>query len=184
LVLGLVGIVAIYYLGEQLFSRRAGLIAAAMTAVSPVQIWYSQEVRGYSLYVLLSALCWLAFLAALRNSRPRNLSIWSVLMVLTGYCHFIGLGIIPAQWVCIAIRRPDFSSVKRLALATAAAAVALALIPIFMVTLNSGQSGWIAPLSWAEIADVFVTVSGGLHGNAGAIFCLTYILLLVSASLG
>ena len=183
-VFGLVAIVAIYYLGERLFSRRAGLIAAAMTAVSPVQIWYSQEVRGYSVYVLLSALCWLAFLAALHNSQPRNLSIWSVLMVLTGYCHFIGLGIIPAQWVCIAIRRPDFSFVKRLAVATAAAAVALALIPIFMVTLNSGQAGWIAPLSWAEIADVFVTVSGGLHGNVGAIFCLTYVLLLVWALLG
>ncbi len=140
--------------------------------------------RGYSVYVLLSALCWLAFLAALHNSQPRNLSIWSVLMVLTGYCHFIGLGIIPAQWVCIAIRRPDFSFVKRLAVATAAAAVALALIPIFMVTLNSGQAGWIAPLSWAEIADVFVTVSGGLHGNVGAIFCLTYVLLLVWALLG
>lgn len=179
--IGIVAIVPIYYLGKRLFSRRTGLIAAGMAALCPVQIWYSQEVRGYSLYVLLSALCWLAFLAALRNPRSQNLSIWSVLTVLTGYCHFIGMGIIPAQWVCIAIRRPDSRIARRLALATAASLIALAPIPIFMATLYSGQVGWILPLSWAQIGQVFVLIAGGLNSKSGVVICLIFLLFVGEA---
>lgn len=179
--IGIVLIGTIYCFGKRLFSRRTGLIAAAMTALCPVQIWYSQEVRGYSLYVLLSALCWLAFLAALRNPRSQNLSIWSALTVLTGYCHFIGLGIIPAQSVCIAIRRPDSRITRQLALATAASLIALAPIPIFMATLYSGQVSWILPLSWAQIGQVFVTIAGGMDSKSGVVICLIYLLFLGEA---
>ena len=37
--------------GKELVSRRAGLIAAALTATSPLMIWYSQEARAYALLV-------------------------------------------------------------------------------------------------------------------------------------
>ncbi|MGC1677683.1 MAG: glycosyltransferase family 39 protein [Candidatus Binataceae bacterium] len=179
--IGIVAIVPIYYLGKRLFSRRTGLIAAGITALCPVQIWYSQEVRGYSLYVLLSALCWLAFLAALHNPRSQNLSLWSVLTVLTGYCHFIGLGIIPAQWVCIAIRRPDSRIARRFALATAASLIALAPIPIFMAMLYTGQVSWILPPSWAQIGQLFVTIAGGLNSKSGVVICLILLLFVGEA---
>ena len=35
--------------------RRAGLIAAALVAVNPYLVWYSQEARSYSLLVLMTA---------------------------------------------------------------------------------------------------------------------------------
>jgi len=37
----------VYWVGARLFSRRAGLIAAVLAAVSPLQVHYSQEVRMY-----------------------------------------------------------------------------------------------------------------------------------------
>ena len=44
-----------YGRGARLIGRRAGLIAAALTACNPLLIWYSQEARSYSMLVLLSA---------------------------------------------------------------------------------------------------------------------------------
>ena len=49
-----------YCIGAELAHRRAGLIAAALVAVSPMLIWYSQEARSYAV---------LAFFCAARKSR-------------------------------------------------------------------------------------------------------------------
>ena len=48
-----------YLCGRELVSRRAGLVAAALVALSPFMIWYSQEAREY---MLLAALCGLSLL--------------------------------------------------------------------------------------------------------------------------
>ena len=51
-----------YLIGRELASRRAGLIAAALVAVNPMLIWYSQEARSYAVLVFFGA----AFAALLR----------------------------------------------------------------------------------------------------------------------
>ena len=55
---GVVTIPVVYLIGIELRGRRAGLMAAALAAVNPMLLWYSQEARAYSLLV-----------AALRASR-------------------------------------------------------------------------------------------------------------------
>ena len=57
-----------YLLGAELSSRRAGIVAAALVAVNPMLLWYSQEARAYALFVLLTALSLLYFV---RGPRPR-----------------------------------------------------------------------------------------------------------------
>ncbi len=54
-----------YLIGRELASRRAGLILAALLAVNPMLIWYSQEARSYSLLVFFGALSLLFFVRAL-----------------------------------------------------------------------------------------------------------------------
>ena len=44
----------VYLCGRELVSRRAGLVAAALAAVNPFMIWYSQEAREYMLLAALS----------------------------------------------------------------------------------------------------------------------------------
>ena len=56
-----------YLIGRELASRRAGLIAAAIVAVNPMLIWYSQEARSYALLVFFGALSLLFFVRALRS---------------------------------------------------------------------------------------------------------------------
>ena len=53
----LFGVAAIpfaYLAGKELVSERAGVAAAALVAVNPLLVWYSQEARAYSVLVLLS----------------------------------------------------------------------------------------------------------------------------------
>ncbi len=67
---GTLGVAAIYVLGRHLLDYRAGLLAAALTAVLPYQVFYSQEVRTYSTLFLATTLLLFTYLqAVLRNSR-------------------------------------------------------------------------------------------------------------------
>jgi 4-amino-4-deoxy-L-arabinose transferase-like glycosyltransferase len=55
-IFGVACIALIYLIGKQLMSRRAGLIAAALMAVSPLHINHSQEVRMYTLLTFCTLL--------------------------------------------------------------------------------------------------------------------------------
>ena len=67
-----------YVVGAQLVSRRSGLAAAALVAVSPLLVYYSQEARPYALAILLGGLSVGLFARALEaaspSPRPRSLA--------------------------------------------------------------------------------------------------------------
>src|SRR5207302_2060340 len=73
---------AAYVVGARLAGVRAGVVLAALTAFSPLLVWYSQEARPYILLALLTALATVAFLRCLQRWRGRDLAWWSVLCVL------------------------------------------------------------------------------------------------------
>jgi mannosyltransferase len=52
-VFGVLLIAGCYRLGADLYDRRVGLLAAFLVAVSPFNLWYSQEIRMYTLGALL-----------------------------------------------------------------------------------------------------------------------------------
>ena len=91
-VLGTVSIAVLYKIGRHLFSPQIGLVAALLLSISPVHIWYSQEVRMYVLLTLLSMvsiyLFWLLF------DRPRRWPIWAgwIIVNLTAlYTHNLAI---------------------------------------------------------------------------------------------
>ncbi|MFQ5858326.1 MAG: glycosyltransferase family 39 protein [Anaerolineae bacterium] len=59
---GVLLVAVVHVLGCRLLSRRAGLLAAGLTAVSPFAVYYSQETRMYAWAATLSALSVYAFL--------------------------------------------------------------------------------------------------------------------------
>src|SRR4051795_5400997 len=63
---GVAAIPVAYLLGRELRGRRTGLVAAALVAVNPMLIWYSQEARAYALLVFFCALSLLYCVRALR----------------------------------------------------------------------------------------------------------------------
>ena len=71
--------------------RAPALATAALAAVSPVLVWYSQEARAYILLVLLGTLSFLFFLRALRGRSRRDLIWWAVSSALALCTHYFAV---------------------------------------------------------------------------------------------
>ena len=60
--------------------RARRLVAAALAALNPLLVWYSQEARVYSMLVLVSGLSFLFFIRLLTGDpRRRTLVLWAVI---------------------------------------------------------------------------------------------------------
>lgn len=90
---GVATVAVVYALGARLFSRAAGLWAAAFLAVLYLHVWYSREARMYALMVLLFSLAFLGLVMALRRERGG----WTVYAAATALLTLTqGLGIVYA----------------------------------------------------------------------------------------
>ena len=100
------GSIVVVYLGAVALPlpRRAGLIAAAMVAVSPVLIWFSQDARAYALVFLLTALSFLFFARARRSGARRDLAWWAVFSALAFATHYFAGFVVAPEAVAAAAR--------------------------------------------------------------------------------
>jgi mannosyltransferase len=153
-----------YAIGRELASRRAGLIAAALVAVNPMLIWYSQEARSYSLLVFFAALSLLFFIRALRSGSGRDLALWALASSFALCSHYFAVFpvAIEALWLMVALRS---RWTEVLAAVGALVAVGLALLPLLIDQNNPNHIGWIdhSPLS----ARLFQTGVSFLAGETG-----------------
>jgi uncharacterized membrane protein len=70
MIFGTAGIPAIFALGRRMGGTAVGVIAAALLAVNPFDLWYSQDAKMYTLLVLMTLVTTLLYLNALeRNTR-------------------------------------------------------------------------------------------------------------------
>jgi hypothetical protein len=141
-VAGVLVVPVAYAIGARLMSRRAGLIAAALTACSPLLIWYSQEARSYSMLVLLTALSLLAFICTRETPTSRLLTLWVLASALALATHyFAAILVVPeAAWLLV---RHRHQPAVRVAVAIVAAC-GLALIPLAISQNGTGHDSWIA----------------------------------------
>jgi mannosyltransferase len=137
-----------YFAGRELASKRAGLIAAAIVAVNPMLIWYSQEARSYAVLVFFGALSLLFFARSLRTREGRDLALWALASALALCSHYFAVFVvgIEAVWLLVALRarwRPVLLAVGGVV------AVGLALLPLIAAQVNPTHIGWIdhSPLS-------------------------------------
>ncbi|MCC7355163.1 MAG: glycosyltransferase family 39 protein, partial [Anaerolineae bacterium] len=90
-----------YRLGLLLFSRQVGLLAAALLAVSPLEIRYAQEARYYTLFSALSLLSMLSFYSIL--SRRRGWLGYIGWTALAGWTQLFAGAVLATQVVMVGI---------------------------------------------------------------------------------
>jgi hypothetical protein len=132
---GTLTVAVAFAIGRRLGGARAGLAAAALTAVNPLLVWFSQEARSYELVVFLSACSLLLFLRCLDDDRPRMLGWWALLSALALCSHYFAAFVLAPQVVWLLWRHP-----RRPAAIGAVAAIAVvggALLP--MLIAQSGN---------------------------------------------
>jgi 4-amino-4-deoxy-L-arabinose transferase-like glycosyltransferase len=83
--LGLVALV--YVIGAREISQRAGAWAAFLVAISPSQIFFSQQARMYTLLPLFALLAWWFLIRTLRGGGTRSFAICMLATSLALYTH-------------------------------------------------------------------------------------------------
>jgi mannosyltransferase len=148
---GIATVPVVWMIGRELAGRRVAVLAAALVALNPLFVWYSQEARVYSLFVLTVALAMLCFLRARRASTPGNLVAFALSASLALLTHYFAVFLVVpmALWLVLA-RGPDAGASRRAVLASVAAPaiVGAALLPLISAQGGHGTQ-WIGrwPLS-------------------------------------
>jgi uncharacterized membrane protein len=185
-----VSVIPISYLsGRELVSRRAGLVAGALAALSPFLIWYSQEAREYMLLAATSGASLLFFARSYHRPSPRNLGLWALCSALALLSHFFAGFLVAPEALWLLIRGRD--RVRVLAVA-AVAVVEAALIPL-AVSDTGHPLGWLTALPLAtRIKQVPVTLAFGTlyrsslvdEGLIGAAVLVAILIFLLVAGSG
>lgn len=137
---GVLTVPVVFLLGAELRGRRTGIVAAALAAVNPMLVWYSQEGRSYALLVLLTTLSLLYFVRGLERGCRRDLTIWGVVSGLAYATHYFAIFPIAAEALWLLLRR------RRAATRGLAVLVAFGLLvtPLAIHQASYGHAEWIA----------------------------------------
>jgi 4-amino-4-deoxy-L-arabinose transferase-like glycosyltransferase len=147
-VAGIATIPVVAEIGRRMFDRRTGFIAALLFAVSPYSVWYSQEVRNYSLLILAAAV---ALLAVWRIAHERRgwLGGYAGSTLAALYLNMSAVFMAVGQGLYLLVRLA--SRRRRLAGWLVAAAIVVALF----------VPGMLSVVGWAE--------SGGVDEHVGLV---------------
>jgi hypothetical protein len=120
LILGTATIPLVYLLGRQVAGAGAGLVAAAIVALSPFALFYSVEARAYATMMFLVTASTLALLRALDGGRRAWWIVYGVSACLALYCHYSAVFVIAVQAIwALAAHRDRWRAVVAVHLAVA-----------------------------------------------------------------
>ncbi len=152
-VAGVLTVPAAYVALNQLGMRRAAWIGALFVALSPVLIWYGQEARSYSLFVLLAVLALVFFLRALGRDSAGDLAGWSLMssaMLLTHY--FAAAVILPMALVLVIYGVMRRAPAVLIGLGPIAV-TSVALLPLLALQGSQGKQDWIERIPFSTRAE-------------------------------
>jgi len=132
-------------IGSELSGRRPATLMAALVAVNPLYVWYSQEARPYGLYVFTAGLALLAFVRADRVPTRGRMGLFVLAAALAMLSHYFAVFLVAGMLVWL-VRAPGAR--RRLGVLAGGALVlaGLALLPLVIAQGGHGTQ-WIG--RWA-----------------------------------
>jgi mannosyltransferase len=134
-------------LARSLFGRRAALLAGLLLAVNPLYVQFAQDVRGYSLALLLvSASCFFFVRGIQRIDNPSRFcwTAYTVVTALAAYSNFWAALVPVAQALSLAFLPPGRIPWRRLL--TSAVALVVLLVPLGLLIESTDSAG----VDWAS----------------------------------
>ncbi len=157
---GVLTIPAVYAFGKRFLSGKVGLVAALLLALNSSHINHSEQLRCYSLWVLLAVLSTYTFLILLES--PHRKALWLLyilLAVLLFYTQVFGIFLLCSHWLAV-LPRIRRLGVRKILLTFASIGILCAPMEVVMLTQNKGQLDWVPPLSIAGFWEVFRNIVG------------------------
>ncbi|MEA2575654.1 MAG: mannosyltransferase, partial [Chloroflexia bacterium] len=146
-IFGVLSILLTYRIGHDLFGKRVGLMAALLVSLSAFQIYYSQETRYYSLFVLCALLSYYVMLRALTTARPLYFGLYAVAGILMFYSHSYAVFVLAAQNLYFALSWKR-SRPLLLPWTLCQVVMALAILPALGTPVDKVVSGEAAVMKW------------------------------------
>lgn len=175
---GVLLVPAVGALARTLYDRRTGLIAAALTTVAPLAVWYSQEARMYALFMLAGTVSVWAQVRAMRGGHWAWWPTWGVAAAAMVWFQWFAVLPLAVQFGAAAVawwQARGTPEARRIAggtagaLAVTAAAVA-PLVPILRdeLTAYTSRRGEAAPNVAGNVASshdpvsVYAVIANGI----------------------
>ncbi|MEA2407291.1 MAG: mannosyltransferase [Thermoleophilaceae bacterium] len=143
---GIASVPALWWAGRTLVNERVGLVAAALLAVSPTAIWYSQLARPFAFVILFSILSFPLLVAALERDGGWRWAAYVAVMVGAAYSNtFACLVLLPAH---LLLARGHAGGVRRWVRSLFVLAITLLPLAALLVVERLQRD----PLYWLERA--------------------------------
>lgn len=170
----------LYVLGRRLLGSTAGLFTALLGALSPLYLWYAQEIRMYTLLVAFSVASIYTLIRAVGNGEPERR--WALVyfgitaaMVYTHYSAFFLLGFQGLYVAIQAVRRRRWWLLVPMGVA---GLITLPVIPFVIRRLGLGpeRDFYFVPL-WIMLRDLWNAFSLGLSVSFHRVYPLDLVFL-------
>lgn len=142
-VFGSLDVLAVFFLTRLLLGGRVAVAAGLLLAINPLHIWYSQELRWYSLWSLLITVSYLFLARAWTGGSKRSWLGYALTLIMSSYTFVLtylvmacqGLSSLWFGWT----KRSPLRTVRPVAIAQAA--VVLASLPLFTMVTDRATGG-------------------------------------------
>lgn len=167
-ILGILTIPSFYLIGTELLDRNTGILAAALLAVSPFQIFYSQEARAYAPMLFFFSLAFYFFLRLLRTWGRRDAILFGVFSALAFWTHFYAFVPILALFIfALFVKARDIVKNLRSAIPLAIPILVFSLLSLPLIyyavqlfTLRTGGAPAFGIQGIATITQTIIQISG------------------------
>ncbi|MCD6116153.1 glycosyltransferase family 39 protein [bacterium] len=146
--IGSLGVICMYFLGKEIYNKKVGLYSLIIASTNVFLIYFSQEVRSYSLLFLLTVLSFIYFFKFIKKFKRKYISLYLLITILMIYTHYFGFYVLIAQffiytlyWVKLKEKQKYLIVVAGIALL----AIIISLLPLRKNLLRnlSRKSFWI-----------------------------------------
>ncbi len=157
---GVLTIPALFFLGKTYRSEKLGYLLASVGCISPVLIYFSQELRFYSLLIFLSTISITYFLKLLQDKNNKNIIIFFITNLIILYIYTMGIAFVSLELLILFYDSYISKKNDLLNLSKAVLIFLILSIPYFMFLIfqiygfsqvfadpfGSGKLSWFAPL--------------------------------------
>lgn len=156
---GVLTIPAFFYLGKTYRSKALGYFLAIIVCLNPLMIYYSQEVRFYSLLVLLDVLSLIFFLRLIDAPRKKDFVLFGVFNLLILYTYTMGILFVAIEFLLLLVyfylyRRNEFKSLVKYSMGFFVLSVPYLIL--LCTYLIASKQAILDPFSWtnSNLADM------------------------------
>ncbi len=100
-ILGIAGILSIYFLGKELFAKKVGLYAVILLSFNYFHLYYSQDARMYAMMFLTATVSFIYLIKFIKHPSYKSSILFGLCSTLMIYSHFFALFVLVSQYLIL-----------------------------------------------------------------------------------